>query len=86
MQESSPLIQGMIEAGFSRAQAEAALAAVNATQKSHVPKAIECAAKNKTHAPRFRSRPPFSRCRHRRSLLPASSLAATAPPSLPVAR
>jgi hypothetical protein len=43
VQESSPLIQGMIEAGFSRAQAEAALAAVNATQKSHIPKAIECA-------------------------------------------
>eukprot|EP00967_Tisochrysis_lutea_P052679 scaffold65333_cov30-Tisochrysis_lutea.AAC.3 len=39
--ERSPLIQGMIESGFSREQAEVALAAVNATDKSHIPKAIE---------------------------------------------
>mmetsp|Transcript_28241 Transcript_28241/g.86295 ORF Transcript_28241/g.86295 Transcript_28241/m.86295 type:complete len:100 (-) Transcript_28241:1038-1337(-) len=31
----------MIESGFSREQAEVALAAVNATDKSHIPKAIE---------------------------------------------
>ena len=39
--ERSPLIQGMIEAGFSRAQAEEALAATGAKEVSDVPKAIE---------------------------------------------
>jgi len=39
--ERSPLIQGMVEAGFSREQAEAALTAVNAKDKKDIPKAIE---------------------------------------------
>ena len=46
--ESSPLIQGMIEAGFSRAQSIRALEAVGATQLSHVPKAIEWSLKQNT--------------------------------------
>ena len=39
--ESSPLIQGMIEAGFSRAQAVKALEAVGAKSKDDIPKAIK---------------------------------------------
>mmetsp|Transcript_68248 Transcript_68248/g.204495 ORF Transcript_68248/g.204495 Transcript_68248/m.204495 type:complete len:355 (-) Transcript_68248:209-1273(-) len=41
VQERSPLIQGMIEAGFSRAQADEALTAIGATAMTDVPKAIE---------------------------------------------
>ena len=43
--ESSPLIQGMIEAGFSRSQAARALEAVNATVITDVPAAITWALK-----------------------------------------
>ena len=39
--EQSPLLQGMIEAGFSRQQAVTALAAVNASQPADVPRAIQ---------------------------------------------
>ncbi|KAL3911527.1 MAG: hypothetical protein SGPRY_008658, partial [Prymnesium sp.] len=39
--ERSPLIQGMIEAGFSRAQAELALEAVDAKGKEDIARAIE---------------------------------------------
>ena len=39
--EASPLIQGMIEAGFSRAQAIDALHAVQATKPGDIPKAID---------------------------------------------
>lgn len=38
--ERSPLVQGMIEAGFSRAQAERALSATQAQTLADVPRAI----------------------------------------------
>ncbi len=38
--ERSPLVQGMIEAGFSRTQAESALAAVDAKSSTDIPRAI----------------------------------------------
>ena len=42
MPESSPLIQGIIEAGFSREQAREGLAAVAAKTKDDNPKVDSC--------------------------------------------
>ena len=48
MQERSPLVQALIEAGFARAQADEALTAVGAKATADVPKAIEWLLKRNT--------------------------------------